>query len=263
MKDVKPHPQATLGLAPAAVVISGGGSGVGAAMAMVFANHGHQVTICGRRLEPLQVTAAQHPNIDYCVADVSQIEPVKALWQQMAERQRTPLIVVANAGASDSAPFDRTSEHEFLAAWQTHVMGTVNLWQASLPAMRRAHWGRLIAVASTASLKGYRFVAPYVAAKHAVLGLTRSVALEVARQGITANALCPGFIDTPMLEISVQRITAHTQLTPQQARDQLAAHNPQRRLITPDEVAQAALWLASEQASACNGSALNLSGGEV
>ena len=239
------------------VLITGGGSGIGAEMATLFAKNGASVVISGRRIAALEQVAATSDAIRAVTADVTDEISVKHLFQSAGHVD----IVIANAGDSESAPFHKTT----LDAW--HRMMNVNLTGVFLTLRegltQMTGWGRLISVASTAGLKGYSYVAPYCAAKHGVIGLTRALAQEVATKDITANALCPGFMDTDMTERSIQNIMEKTGMDKDTARVTLARHNPQKRLIQPSEVAATALWLCSPGSDGINGQAIAIAGGEI
>jgi 3-hydroxybutyrate dehydrogenase len=240
------------------VLVTGGGSGAGADLALGFARAGAaEVVICGRRLDALQATAAQHPKIRPLQCDVTDEASVQALF---AEAGRVE-IVIANAGQADSAPLSRTSLDQWNAMLAVNLTGVFLTFREGL--RQFDGWGRLVAVSSTAGLKGYAKVAPYAAAKHGVLGLVRSLALEVARSPVTVNAICPGFLDTDMTEQSIRVIVEKTGRTQSEARAALEAISPQHRLYRPDEVTSAALWLCGAGADGVNGQAITISGGEV
>ena len=239
------------------VLITGGGTGVGADLARGFHAAGAQVVIAGRRIDPLQTVVAALPGARALTCDVTDEAQVATLFAQAGPVD----VVIANAGASTSAPMAKTTLADWNAMLAVNLTGTFLTLREGL--RQFSGWGRLIAVASTAGLKGYGYVAPYAAAKHGVVGMIRSLALEVARGPVTANALCPGFLDTEMTDRSVANIMEKTGKTEAEARAALAATNPQKRLIQPREVTAAALWLCAEGAEGINGQALAIAGGEV
>ncbi|QFT59591.1 D-beta-hydroxybutyrate dehydrogenase [Sulfitobacter sp. THAF37] len=240
------------------VIVTGGGTGVGAEIARAVAQTGRAVTIMGRREAPLK-----EQGLPYQLCDVTDPDAVATAFAAARDAHGPITGVIANAGAAHSAPFHKITAQEMADMMAVNVTGVFNVWQAALADMKDAGKGRLIVVASTAGLKGYPYVAGYVAAKHGVVGLTRAVALELARTGITVNAICPGFIDTPLLARSVDNIVQSTGKTEDQARKILAGASPQNRFVETGEVAAAALYLLSDGAGAVNGHALSLSGGEV
>jgi len=247
-----------MSLAGKHAVVTGGGTGVGADVARTLAEAGAKVTIMGRSEAPLQAQ-----DLPYQLCDVIDAAAVQAAFDAARAAQGPIEIMVANAGAAESVPFARMTPEHLNSMLAVNLIGVSNCWQAALPDMKAAGWGRMIAVASTAAQKGYPYVAAYCAAKHGVLGLTRALSLELAASGITVNALCPGFIETPLLDRSIANIVKTTGMSEEQAAKSLKAGNPQKRFIQTDEVAGAALWLCSEAARSVNGHALSISGGET
>ncbi len=236
------------------VLVTGGGSGIGRAVAQAFADAGDAVTIAGRRAEPLQETARGH-DMTCVTADVTDEAAVARVFEAPFD------VVVANAGAGRAGKLAQTTLADWNDTLAVTLTGVFLTFRAALGGMGAG--GRLIAIGSTASLQGGANIAAYAAAKHGVLGLVRSVAQEVARKGITCNAVCPGFVDTGMAQTAKAGLMERFGITGDAAVARLVDGNPIGRLITPDEVAAAVLYLASPGAAMVNGHALALSGGET
>jgi NAD(P)-dependent dehydrogenase (short-subunit alcohol dehydrogenase family) len=244
-------------------LVTGGGTGIGAAIATALAEAGAAVTICGRRRQPLDDVVAGNAGIRAVAADVTDEAAMTKLHDQ-ADADGQPIdIVVANAGMAESAPAHKTSLDLWNTTLAVNLTGAFLTVRPALARMRARGWGRIVFIASTAGLKGYPYVAPYVAAKHGVVGLTRALALETAAAGITVNAVCPGYTETPMVTAAVQRITQATGRSEADTRAALVTGNPQGRFIQPSEVADTVLWLCGDAASPITGQAISVSGGET
>ena len=257
-------------LADRTAFVTGGGRGIGRAIALAFAREGARVIVVARTTAEVEGVAAEiraecgGESAAHSVCDVADARSVGRAFQEAREFfGRGADVLVNNAGVAESAKFAETTD-EF---WQRHLAvnlsGTFYCMRAALPSMVERGWGRIVNVASIAGKTGAPYIAAYSASKHGVLGLTRSVALEVAMKGVTVNAVCPGYVDTEMTARALENIEAKTGRRRAEALDSIKRMSPQNRLVTSEEVAAVALLLASEDGRGITGQAINVDGGTV
>lgn len=245
--------------------ITGGGRGIGRAIAIAFAGEGASVALAARTGAQIEKVASEIGGDSAAfVCDVALFGDVERAFELSIKKfGRAPDILVNNAGIAETAPFVKTDE----AMWQRHLAvnltGTFHCTRLALPGMLAAGWGRIINIASIAGKTGAPYISAYAASKHGVLGLTRTLALEVASIGITVNAICPGYVDTEMTSRGVENISARTGISAEEATEALKRMSPQNRMVTAEEVAALALLLASEEGRGINGQAINVDGGTV
>jgi 3-hydroxybutyrate dehydrogenase len=248
-------------------LVTGAGRGIGRAIALRLALAGASVAIAARSSDELEETAAEMrkhgPKVMVRRCDVTDGSQVEDLVQAVREMLGPALILVNNAGSAASAKLVDTSDEIWDGLMRVNATATFYCMRALLPDMLQAGWGRIVNIASIAGRIGAAYISAYSASKHAVMGLTRSAAAEVGDKGITVNAICPGYVDTPMTDASVAYISMRTGRTAEAARSILEQVSPQKRLMTADEVATLALFLCSDEARGINGQGIVLDGGSV
>jgi len=249
-------------------VVTGGARGIGAAISGVLAARGFDIAVMGRdvdRLKSFADTLAQQTGrtIVPVAVDVADEASVASAFAQVVEQLGAPHCLVNNAGIAPSAPFLKTKPDVWRQVLDVDLTGAFLCAREVLPAMTAAGAGRIVNIASTAGLKGYAYVSAYCAAKHGLIGLTRALALETAKTGVTVNAVCPGFTDTDIVAEAVDAITAKTGRSGDDAVAELARNNPQARLIDPQEVAEAVAWLCMPSSASITGQSIAVAGGEV
>jgi NAD(P)-dependent dehydrogenase (short-subunit alcohol dehydrogenase family) len=248
-------------------LVTGGGRGIGRAAARGLSAAGAEVAVAARTEGEVEAVAeelrAQGSRAHALRVDVTQADSVRALFQEARRALGGVDIFVAAAGIADSAPLARTSDAMWRSVIETNLTGCFFCLREALPAMAEAGWGRVVTVASIAGKAGYPYIAAYAASKHGVLGLTRCAALEVADKGVTVNAVCPGYVDTPMTDASIARIVEKTGLAGGEVRRRLEETSPQKRLFTAEEVAALIVFLCGDEARGITGQALNVDGGTV
>ncbi len=241
-------------------VVTGGGSGIGAAIAKAMTEAGARVTLLGRNAERLR-NKAQELGIESQVTDVTDRGQVVTAFAAAVEQNGTVTILVNNAGAAEAMPFGKMDDALWDSLIAVNLTGVYNCTKAAIGAMAEAGSGRVVNIASTAALTGYAYVSAYCAAKHGVVGLTRALALEYARKGVTVNAVCPGYTNTEIIEKAIDKIVAATGRSRDEALAEMVKVNPQRRLIEPEEVAATVMWICQQES--ITGQAIAVAGGEV
>lgn len=248
-------------------VVTGGGRGIGAAVARALAEEGAAVLVCSRSSEEIEAVAAEITGAGHRASavpcDVSDTAQVERLAEAAMESLGGVDILVNNAGFAPSAPLRSISREEWEGVFAVNMTGTFLCTRAFMPAMIEAGWGRVVNIASVAGKVGHRYISAYVASKHAVVGFTRAVAMEAATHGVTVNAVCPGYVDTPLTDASVARIVAKTGISAEQAVGYMREMSPQGRLIEAEEVAYLTLCLCDPRARGVNGQGIVVDGGAV
>lgn len=243
--------------------ITGGGTGIGLATARLLAEQGARLTLVGRNGARVQDAAADFEHAHGVACNVADEASVAAAFQAARDRYGAIDILINNAGVTPSAALHNTD----LAMWNEvlaiNLTGAFLCTRAALADMYANNWGRIVNVASIAGLQGGAYISAYCASKHGMIGMTRALAKECAKRGVTVNAICPGYVETDIVTRAAENIASRTKLSEDEARASLYAGNPQGRLIKPEEVASAIAWLCSDGAAATNGAAIPMSGGEI
>lgn len=247
-------------------VVTGAGRGIGAAIARDLASQGAKVSLLGRNRDSLDKLAAElNGSTETCVAvtDVTDGASVQAAFARAREQLGPVTILVNNAGQARSAPLHTADDALWDEMLAVNLHGVYRCIRAALPDMLQAGRGRIVNIASTAGLTGYAYVTAYCAAKHGVIGLTRALAIELARKNITVNAVCPGYTDTDLSREAIANIQAKTGRNEAEVRAIFTARNPQARMIAPEEVAQTVLWLCTNDVGSITGQSIAVAGGEL
>jgi NAD(P)-dependent dehydrogenase (short-subunit alcohol dehydrogenase family) len=254
-------------LAGKTVLITGGSQGIGRAIALAFGAHGSQVAIASRTQAAVEAVAAEIRRLGGKAlprsCDVTEKRAVEELKREIQEQLGSVQILVNNAGTAPAAAFLEMEDHLWEDVLRLNLTGTYNCCKVFLPEMVAAGWGRVINIASTVSKVAYSHISAYVTSKHAVLGLTRSLAVEVARSGVTVNAVCPGYVDSELTRNNARLMAEKTGKTVDEILGYFKSVSPQKRLIEPDEVAYVALMLACESAKGITGQSIHIDGGAV
>ena len=246
--------------------MTGGGRGIGAAIAVALAEQGATLTLMGRdqaRLDAQAGALTGHAHVSTVSVDVADAKSVTAAFERARAEHGPVQILINNAGIAASAPFVRTEPELWKQMLDVNLTGTYLCCRQVIADMLERGFGRVVNIASTAGITGYAYVSAYCAAKHGVIGLTRALALETAARNVTVNAVCPGYTDTDMVGAAVSNIVRKTGKSEAEARAALTSRNPQQRLVRPEEVANAVLWLCLPGAEAITGQAIAVAGGEV
>jgi NAD(P)-dependent dehydrogenase (short-subunit alcohol dehydrogenase family) len=243
-------------------LITGGGRGIGLAIAERLAAMGARVAVTGRTQAEIDATAGRLGGVAVRM-DMEDRASVEAGIDAVRERVGHVDVLVNNAGAAESAPFSRTSDALWDRMIAVNVTSAFALSRALIPPMIEAGFGRVVNLASNAGLTGYAYSAAYCASKHAMIGMTRAIALEIARSNVTINAVCPGWVETRMAEEAIARIAQTTGRGEEQARRALEGMSPQRRMVTPAEVAHVVAMLCADEARSIHGQAIPVDGGQV
>lgn len=249
-------------------VVTGGSRGIGAEIADSLARLGADITLIGRDLDRLEAKkteiARRHGRRLHAVAaDITAEAEVEAAFASAGDVLGAPSILINNAGIAGSAPFHSMDTGHWRGMLETNLTGAFLCARHAYPAMRKAGFGRIVNIASTAGLKGYAYIAAYSASKHGLIGLTRSLAMEAAKTGVTVNAVCPGYTETDIVREAVGNIAAKTGRSPEEAQQELAAGNPQGRIVQPWEVAETVTWLCLPSSGSITGQSIVVAGGEV